>query len=117
MKLTTRFGEIFFACSASFLALMLALNVAGTQNASVINSAFGTETSKTVSSDGGDTDEDTDYYPQTYETADDLTAAYEALCRETEEEGIVLLKNDNNALPLSNGAKVSLFAQGSYNKN
>ncbi|MCD8286315.1 MAG: glycoside hydrolase family 3 C-terminal domain-containing protein [Clostridia bacterium] len=120
MKLTTKFGEIFLACSASFLAVVLAVSVAGTQNASMVNSFFNTSSYKVVQDDSADgEEEDTNYFPATY-TADqtaDLKAAYESLAKETEEEGMVLLKNDNNALPLkaSSGStvKVSLFGSGS----
>lgn len=42
-----------------------------------------------------------------------LTKDAEELIIEVEGEGLVLMKNDNDALPLSSGASVSLFGQGS----
>ena len=46
--------------------------------------------------------------------SDEEREAYEAeLCAQVEAEGAALLKNDNNALPLASGAKVSLFGHGS----
>ncbi len=114
MKLTTKLGEIVFVASASLLAVVLALSVAGTQNASMINDALNTPTYKVEEADSEDgEEEDTEYYKATYSSNDELMAAYEALCRETEEEGIVLLKNENNALPLAENSKVSLFGSGS----
>ena len=46
------------------------------------------------------------------ETQDALKAA-DGVVREAAEESIVLLKNDNNFLPLTNLAKVNLFGYGS----
>ena len=37
----------------------------------------------------------------------------EDVCRRIEEEGMVLLKNEDAALPLASGAKISLFGQDS----
>ncbi|MCD8295887.1 MAG: glycoside hydrolase family 3 C-terminal domain-containing protein [Clostridia bacterium] len=115
MKLSTRFGEIFLICSTSFLAVMLALSVAGSQNASMINSFFNTQNYRVEERepDPDAPEEDTEYFKQTYGTEEELRAAYESLCRETEEEGIVLLKNEGGALPLDRGSKVSLFGSGS----
>ncbi len=46
--------------------------------------------------------------------SDEEREAYEAeLCATVEAEGAALLKNENNALPLASGAKVSLFGHGS----
>ena len=41
------------------------------------------------------------------------TAESEALCLEIEEEGMVLLQNKDNALPLKSGAAISVFGQDS----
>lgn len=117
MKLTTKLGEILMVCSTSLLAVVLALSTAGAQNASIINSTLGVETTRweTVDDDGEEVD--SEYYKATYSSEDALKADYEALCEEVEAEGIVLLKNDNDALPLSKGSKVSLFGQGAVNFN
>lgn len=57
---------------------------------------------------------DTNYYPDEWEGYDDWFAFYEEdLCTRTEAEGAVLLKNDNGALPLGEGAQVSLFSHSS----
>lgn len=53
------------------------------------------------------------YYKSDYEDSEQLLAAEEALCQEVEEEGMVLLRNEENALPLENGSKISVFGQNS----
>ena len=61
----------------------------------------------------GNSDEDTEYFKSDF-TSDEERESYEAeLCAQVEAEGAALLKNDNNALPLASGAKVSLFGHGS----
>ena len=52
-------------------------------------------------------------YASAYESADEQHDAAAALAREIEAEGIVLLANQDDALPLSKGAKVSVFGQDS----
>ena len=57
----------------------------------------------------GNSDEDTEYFKSDF-TSDEERESYEAeLCAQVEAEGAALLKNDNSALPLASGAKVSLF--------
>lgn len=46
-----------------------------------------------------------------------LQEDYLAICEQIEGEGLVLLKNKNNALPLSEGDKVSCFLTGSVSFN
>ena len=47
--------------------------------------------------------------------SDESIEEAEALCTEIAEEGIVLLKNENQTLPLSEGAKVNVFGWSSTN--
>ncbi len=55
----------------------------------------------------------TEYFKKGF-ASDEEREAYEAeLCATVEAEGAALLKNENNALPLASGAKVSLFGHGS----
>ena len=57
---------------------------------------------------------DSDYYKPVHADAESLTAAGIELAERVEAEGIVLLKNENNALPLSDSEKkVSLFGRTS----
>lgn len=56
---------------------------------------------------------DAQYYKSTF-ASDEERRDYGALiCQQLEEEGAVLLKNDNNALPLAEGSKISCFGQTS----
>ena len=78
--------------------------------ATTINIFLGTSTYEIVQSD---TETDTEYFKSEYKTLEELVSYEEKLCALVEAEGAVLLKNDNNALPLAKGSNVSLFARGS----
>ncbi|MCX4312941.1 MAG: putative Ig domain-containing protein [Clostridia bacterium] len=54
------------------------------------------------------------YYAADYQTKDELKAANNRLCEEIEAEGATLLKNEDNALPLAKGAKISVFGKSSH---
>ncbi len=75
-----------------------------------INSFLGISTSKTINSNGGDEAESTyeRYYESEFTSVAELKAAGLAKVSEVESEGAVLLKNDNNTLPLTR-QDVSLF--------
>ncbi len=60
-------------------------------------------------------DENAQYYTSDYDSVEDMVAYGEQLCREIEAEGASLLMNENNALPLSEGEKVSTFSNSSVN--
>lgn len=108
------FSAVFAALfTATVLATPVAESYAGT-----INNALGISTTKVTST--GDGTEDTNYYVSDYGTdiydedalqqlEDDATA--EAIAEQ--EEGSVLLKNDNNALPLAEGSSITLFGANS----
>ena len=51
------------------------------------------------------------YYASDYSTKDELKTAGSALRKEIIDEGIVMLKNEDNALPLKTGAKISVFGK------
>ena len=53
--------------------------------------------------------DDTNYYPSAYQTKEEMRQALEAYLIQSQEEGSVLLRNENNALPLSGTASVTLF--------
>ena len=55
------------------------------------------------------------YYEGQFETEADRTAAGAQLVYQVEAEGAALLTNENNALPLDKGAKISLFSTSSVN--
>ena len=93
--------------------LMVALIIGSTiafRYTTTINVALDVETYKIVK---GDSDADTEYFKSDFASDEEREAYEEELCARLEEEGAALLMNDNEALPLSSGAKVSLFAHGS----
>ncbi len=55
------------------------------------------------------------YYKQDFATEEDRLAAGAALVKQVEAEGAALLTNNDKALPLANGSKVSLFSTSSVN--
>ncbi len=62
-----------------------------------------------------DEDEDAVYYTMDFDSAEELEDYGRQICREVESEGAALLMNENDALPLESGAKVSLFSGSSVN--
>ena len=99
--------------SASFLFgfCMLATVISG-KNVGAINTALGTSSYKIVKNEEGS--QDTEYYKSKYSKLDDVIADTDKLIEEVAGEGTVLIKNENNALPLKDGAKVSTYGVGSY---
>ena len=61
----------------------------------------------------GADDVDSEYFKSDYESVAALKANGEALTQKVMEEGAVLLKNENNALPLASTDKISLFSTSS----
>lgn len=96
-----------------FAVLLVALIIGTTiafQYATTINVALNVSTYEIIK---GDSDEDTEYFKSDFASDEERAAYEEELCATVEAEGAALLKNDNQALPLSEGAKVSLFGHGS----
>ena len=110
---------------AAVSAFLLAVTVAGStvmfENAGMINQALNLTTSKVIESEDGD-GEAVIYYDNEYGTEVDnkqtalqveMAAAAENVLQA--EEGAVLLKNDNDALPIAEGSRITIFGNGSYN--
>ena len=89
------------------LALLLCLTTFGTNLAFTregdVNLFLGTLPPAVAVSD------DTNYYPSSYATMDEMREAQKQYLIQSQEEGSVLLRNENVALPLSEGASVTLF--------
>lgn len=109
---------------AAVMAFLLFITVSGSNlmftYAGIINNVLGISTSKVVVNE--DSAEDLFYYDQRFGT--DITNKQAALNVEMAvaaenisqaEEGTVLLKNENGALPLTSGSRVTVFGNGSYN--
>lgn len=101
--------KAFLNITAGLCAIVFTGNVIAGECAGQINSALGTATSKVVSTLAeGETEGYARYFESKYNSIAELKAAGEAKVREVEGEGIVLLKNNNNVLPLKEGSDVAL---------
>ena len=60
------------------------------------------------------TDEDSARFVSDYATFEDMKAAARDIAIREGEEGTVVMKNDNNALPLNSGKSVALFGLAAY---
>lgn len=100
----------------SFLTLAIVFSVVGDAAAAyapALNYALKTDSYKVVASDDGE--ESAEYFSRDYLTTEAVTAYGKAVSEEAEAEGMVLLKNDNAALPLAAGQNVSTVLQTAYN--
>lgn len=106
------FKRLFLGFGTTIAILIPGLAVARA-NGAMINHALNITAYKVV--DIGETDpEASQYYKSDYNSLEEVKAAGEKLVSEIEAGGLVLLKNDNSALPLSESTpKVSLFGYGS----
>ena len=109
-KPKVRLWSVLTALTAILTVAAIVGNIIANQYTTTINVALNASTYKIIRSE---TTEDTEYFKQGF-SSDEEREAYEAeLCATVEAEGAALLKNENNALPLASGAKVSLFGHGS----
>ena len=105
---------IWFIVTVAVIIIMLTATLVMTQNKFVYNtliSVFGGE--EMIVSEDDDAGEK--LYTAGYENKAKTLEAANALNVKAEEEGIVLLKNENKTLPLSDKAKVSVFGKNSVN--
>ena len=102
------------AVCAVLLVILLILTPIANTYSSLIDSTLNVQKSKLV---GGDGDADTEYYKSDYsydESGDsELYADYLEVYEQIAEEGTVLMKNDNGALPLESGDEVIVYDLGS----
>lgn len=109
--------DILSIVSASVFAFMLAGKDLAFSQEAVINHNLNVETTKLVDT-GVDANVDTEYFKTEHNgSLQDLQNYCNTTAKEIAGEGIVLLKNDNDALPLKKGSKVSLMGQGAVNTN
>lgn len=101
--------KVFLNVSAALLTIAYVGNLVAAENAGQINAFLGTSTSKTIKIDETLEEDYPRYFESTFKSVAELKAAGLAKVQEVEAEGIVLLKNDNNVLPLAAGSEVSLF--------
>lgn len=97
---------------AAIAASIFAVSTVGTtivsQYRSKIDAALGTTSYVTVS------DEDNAKYKSDYDSVEDLAAAAKDIAVKEGQEGTVVMKNDNNVLPLAANSEVALFGEAAY---
>ena len=101
-----------------FIFLYGAVNIASqitAANASVISNFLGQDGFNMIKDEtlGADEELDTQYFKSSYNSVKEVKEAGEILTQKVMEEGAVLLKNDNGALPLASTDKISLFSASS----
>ncbi len=101
------------AITASLLSIAVGGLVIVDANAAFINSRLGTTNIKLVET--GDGTQDTNYFKSEFTSVSDLIDVKEALAQEIASEGTVLLKNNENALPISTTDKVTVWGMNSVN--
>jgi beta-glucosidase len=96
----------------SLLVVVFGLSRIAEDWKTTLDSRLGTVSSKVVTTESENIE---DLYPYTsdYASTTDLVNAHRDLAERLQEEGSVLLKN-NNALPLENGARVTLLGMRSF---
>ena len=94
---------------AVLCVLVYAGNAIAAANAGEVHKFFKTSPTKIVIKEGAEDEGYKRYYESVYSSVEELKAAGNALVREVESEGIVLLKNADATLPLASGSKVSLI--------
>lgn len=109
-KLLTKSVITWGVSAIAITGILIAANILAKGNyRSLIDQVLGGKTAILDTSDNGiDFGQEFTTKKEAYENGNKVT---EEIC----EEGMVLLKNENNALPLSSGAKVSVFGKNSVN--
>ncbi|MCD8127505.1 MAG: glycoside hydrolase family 3 C-terminal domain-containing protein [Clostridiales bacterium] len=101
------------AITAALLALLIPATYAVNDNLSVLNSQLGTSSTSMV--DTGDGTADSVYYESEFTSVADLVAAKNELAEQISEEGSVLLKSENSALPIDKDTEtVTLWGMNSH---
>ena len=116
-------SRIFRGLAAVMAFVMLLSQTATTltfQYDSMINSALGIDVTRTLDVEDEDAETALYYDNEIGTTEADLVDAYAAAASvniETEEEAIVLLKNEDDALPLSTDNRITIFGNASVNSS
>lgn len=92
------------------VALAVALNVGTSMFSSLLDHYLGGRPSETIVAEGSE-NWDTSYYEAEYRGRTQANRAAQEVVAEVEGEGAVLLKNDNDALPLDTSKTVSLLGR------
>lgn len=110
-KKTKRWAILSAVFAILTIACIVGTNIAYSYT-SVINIFFQTSSYKQVTTDE---EEDTEYFKSAFASEEALRENDKLIAEELMGEGAVLLKNENGALPLSEGDMVSCFSASSVN--
>ncbi|MCC8100453.1 MAG: glycoside hydrolase family 3 C-terminal domain-containing protein [Clostridiales bacterium] len=102
------------AVTAALVALLIPATTIVNANLSYLNGQFGTSSTQMVDSSGASVT-DAIYYESEFTSVADLVAAKNELAEQISEEGSVLLKNENSALPIDKDTEtVTLWGMNSH---
>lgn len=107
-KTALRISKISFHVTFVLFALAATASPMLLDYSGMINTVFNIQTSTGSGSDGNT------YFDTEFETMDEVKEASKQIIDETLKEGAVLLKNDNEALPLASEDTVNLYGAASY---
>lgn len=112
MKTKKQNNKLFFPLVGCAMAIVLAIIIAGNilafgLFAGVLESYFGVTGALVTNFD------ENQYYEREYDSYSEAAAESARLAEEIEGEGAVLMKNEDNSLPLSSGDQVSIFSVSS----
>lgn len=109
-RLSRGFTTVFTA----IFTVGLGLTALAYQAEADVNQLLGTSSYEIVQREEGE-EIDTQYYKQKTNSIDEFMRQKLEIIEQVTDEGTVLLKNEQNALPLDKGARVTLFGKASYN--
>lgn len=116
IKILHTLSKVFAVVMGTLMLLFIAVLQAATNFSPAVND-FLNATTYRIEHDENST-EDTNYFPTDYDTVEEVSAYADEAAREIESEGIVLLRNNNGALPLSKDSRsITLFGQGAVALN
>lgn len=105
-------AALFKGLSATFVSITSIaafISALAFQRTGDINLALGIKVNEAEITDN------TNFYPSQYSSKEEMLEAEKDFIIQSEEEGCVLLRNENNALPLQSNAKVTLLGNASVN--
>lgn len=111
-KKTNVWRGMSFVCALFLTISIMAANILEIYRTSV-DAFVGTRSQKTVT-EKSENGEDAWTYQSRFKTAKEAYEGFRELAVRTSQETYTLLKNENNALPLSDTAKITLFGVRSY---
>ncbi len=98
-------ASLLMLISVVLILVLVILNIVSSLYGQMISIFIGGQTSKIV---GGS---NPIYFASEYSSEEELAKQSALLCKEIVEEGVVLLKNENDTLPLADASKVTLLGQ------